>query len=110
LSWSISRSRRSTWPGDAQLAVARRARPAQIGAEIEQIILDARQRGIDLGRAGVQPRDPERRIGLVDRAVGLDPQIVLVDPAAVAQRGLAGIAAARVDAGQPHHVSGDRAS
>jgi hypothetical protein len=98
--------------GDAQLAVARIARPAQIGAEVEQVVLDAGQHRIDVAIAGrrVQPRDPDRRVGLVDRAVGLDAQRVLGDPAAVAQRGLAGVAAARVDAGQPDHVSGDTAS
>ena len=42
----------------------------------------------------------DHRVGLVGRAVGLDARIVLGDALAAAERGLAVVAAARVDAGE----------
>ena len=47
----------------------------------------------------------DRGVGFVDGAERLDPQGLFRDPAAVAERGLAAIAAARVDPGQPHHAA-----
>src|SRR5205807_208917 len=75
---------------------------AQIGAEVEQLVLDARQHCIGLARA-VQSGEADRRVGLVDGAEGFDPERLLRDPATVAERGLALVAAAGVDAGQPDH-------
>ena len=46
-------------------------RQAEIGLDVEQIVLDARQRRIERGVArGVQPHDAQRRVDLVERAVG----------------------------------------
>ena len=74
------------------------AGPAQIGAEVEQVVLDPRQHRVRLVRR-VQPGQPDRGVGLVDRAVGGDAGGVLGDPRAVAERGAALIAAAGVDLG-----------
>ncbi len=50
----------------------------EIGAEIEEVVLDAHQHRVELGHARrVQARQADRGIGLVDRAIGLDAQIVL---------------------------------
>ena len=46
-------------------------RQAEIGLDVEQIVLDARQRRIERGVArGVQPHDAQRGVDLVERAVG----------------------------------------
>ena len=80
---------------------------AEIGAEIEQVVLDARQHGVGFGivlpaqrcAADGAARQADHRVGLVDGAVGLDPRIVLGHALAAAERGLAAVAAARVDTG-----------
>ena len=71
---------------------------AEIGAEIEQVVLDAAQHGVGFGevraaqrRAGDgAARQADHRVGLVDRAVGLDARIVLGHALAAAERGLPG--------------------
>src|SRR5258708_3936934 len=72
------------------------------GAEAEQSVLDARQHRIGIALR-VEPREADRRIGFVDGAEGVDPQRLFRDPAAVAERGLARVAAARIDAGEADH-------
>ena len=95
--------------------MARRAAPSaragllrrrQLGAEVEQIVLYARQHGVErrLGGGG-EAGDADGGIGLVDRAIGFDAQIVLAPPLAGGERGGAGIAAARVDFVETHHRS-----
>ena len=69
---------------------------AQIGAEVEQVVLDARQHRVGVA-AGVQPRDADGGVGFVDRAVGLDPLVVLGHALAGAERGRALVAALGVD-------------
>ena len=60
---------------------------AEIGREVEQIVLDARQHRVDRGRIrGVQPRDADRGIDLVDDAVGGDAQVIFLALLAVAER------------------------
>ena len=51
---------------------------AEVGAEIEQVVLDARQHGVGLALR-VQPGDADDAVGLVDGAVGGDAQVVLRD-------------------------------
>ena len=77
---------------------------AKLGLDVEQIVLDARQRGVELlvGR-GVQARDADHRIDLVQRAVGGNAQVVFLAPLAGAERGGAVVAGARVDAIENHH-------
>ena len=48
--------------------------------------------------------DPERRVELVDGAERADPAVELRDARAVAERGLARVAAARVDPRQPDRL------
>ena len=78
---------------------------AQIGAQIEQIVLDARQHGVDEGvlRARVLAHQADRGIRLVDGTVGFDTQVVLAHTFAIAQTGRALVAGARVDLVQFHH-------
>src|SRR5215469_7571665 len=75
---------------------------AQIGAEVEQVILDAVEHLVGC-RIGVEPGDPDRCIGLVDGAVCGNAQRMFRDASAVAEGSLAGIAAAGVDPSEPHH-------
>ncbi len=56
---------------------------------IEQIVLDAPKHRIEIGKMGeMEPREAERRIGFVHRAIGFHAQIVL-------QHALAGAEARR---------------
>ena len=83
------------------LALAGRA---QIGTDVEEIVLDARERGIERGViAGMEARDPERGIGLVERAIGGDAQVVFLAPFAAAERGGAVIPGAGVDLVEDDH-------
>ena len=52
------------------------AGPAQIGAEIEQVVLDPGQHRVGLA-VGVQAGQADRGVGLVDRAVGGDARRML---------------------------------
>ena len=79
---------------------------AQIGAEVEQIVLDTAEHRLGIGVGpglDMQAGDADRGVGLVDRAVGGDAQRVLGHPGAIAERGLAAVAAAGINPGQPHH-------
>ena len=71
----------------------------EIGAEVEKVVLDARQHSVDLG-GGVQADEADDGVRLVHRAKGLDAQRLLRHAAAVGERGLALVAAARIDARQ----------
>ncbi len=75
---------------------------AQIGAEIEQIVLDMTEHRVGFG-VDMKSGDADRGVGLVDSAVGGYPQRMLRHARTVAERGFALVAAARVDPGQPHH-------
>jgi hypothetical protein len=77
---------------------------AQVGAQIEQVILDARQHGVDLGPVtGIKADQSQHGIGLINGAVSRHPDVVLRHPAAVAEGGFTAVAAAGVNAGQSHH-------
>ncbi len=71
-------------------------------AQVEEVVLDPPEHGVE-GALGMEPHQADGGVGLVDGAVGGDPGIVLGDPRAVAQRGLAAIAAPGVDARQLDH-------
>ena len=75
----------------------------EVGAEVEEIVLHPLQRRRRRRPRACEPRQPEGGVELVDRAVGGDPQRRLRHPGAVAERGLAGVAGARIDAVQHHH-------
>ena len=95
--------------GDGEPRAARALfRQAEIGLDVEQVVLDARQRRIERGIArGVQPDDADHGVDLVERAVGVDAQVVLLAPVAGAERRRAVVAGARVDAVQDDHGSLD---
>src|SRR5690625_717155 len=84
------------------LFIRRHVRPAEIGAKIEEIILNAGKRLVEIARS-VEARKADGRIGLVHRAIGRDPQRMFRDPDTVAKRGLAPIAGARIDTVQDNH-------
>src|SRR5205814_5120484 len=84
---------------DAQLPVARRKRDREVGAQVEELVLESLE-----ARARLDPGPAEQRVQLVDGAVRLDERIELRDAGAVAERGLAGVAAAGVDARQAHRL------
>ena len=73
---SISRSSRSTWTPAMRKrpsALAPVFRHAQIGAQIEQVVLDARQHGVQIA-LGIQPGQADGAVGFVHRADGGDAQ------------------------------------
>ena len=86
--------------GDGQPRAARALfGEAEIGLDVEQVVLDARERGIErLVRRGVQPHQPDHRVDFVDGAVGLHAQVVFLAPRAGAERGGAVVAGAGIDA------------
>ena len=82
------------------LAVAA-VRDRDVGADVEQVVLDAPQEaGEALVERRQRERDAELGVELVHRPVGLDPRVRLGYPAHVAEVGLAVVAEARVDAGE----------
>ena len=88
----------------------RLARQAEVGAEIEQIVLDARQHRLDreIGRvariAHREQREADGAIRFVDVAHRRDARVALRPPRAVAEPGLALVAGARVDDVQLDHA------
>src|SRR5579862_5042599 len=77
---------------------------AEVGLDVEQVVLDARQRGIErLVGAGVQAHQPKDRVDLIYRAVSLDAQVVFLAPRARAERGGAVVAGAGIDAVEHNH-------
>src|SRR5207244_1806761 len=73
---------------DAEPLVARRERNRQVGAEVEELVLDAVEAA----------RPADERVELVDVAHRRHPRVELRDPRPVAEARLALVAAARVDA------------
>ena len=80
-------------------------RRAEVGAQVEEVVLNPGQHGVDLGPVGgMEPRQSDGGVGLVDGAVSGHAKLMLGHPAAVAQGGLPTVAAAGIDAGQFYHV------
>ena len=105
---SMSRSRRSTWlaehPQPLRLALALGHR--EVGAEIEQIVLDQAEHRIDLARLRqMQPDHADRGVGLVDGSIGGDAQVVFRAAFAAAERRGAVVAGPGVDAIEDDHGS-----
>ena len=76
----------SSAPADEQLALEAQdelGEPGEAGIQGSQLLLDAQ-----LG-----PRRAERRDGLVDRAVGLGPDVVLLNPRAAEEESRAAVVA-----------------
>ena len=91
--------------GGIGFRLGRVERRGQFGAEIEQIVLDALQHGVErpILRFDGEARDADRRIGLVNGAIGFDANIVLAPARAIGERCSPGVPAARVDFVEPHH-------
>ena len=85
---------------DPQPPVAGAVRHGEVGADVEELVLDALERRAQRGRELAGERDAELRVQLVDGAERADPAVELRGPAAVAEARLARVAAARVDPGQ----------
>ncbi len=82
---------------DAEPLVGAGERDGQVGADVEQLVLDPRERRAQrLGRRS-REHDPELRVELVDGAVRGDARIELRHARAVAEARLPLVAAARVD-------------
>ena len=85
-------------------------RNAEIGAEIEQIVLDARQHGLDCMVGGVariahrKQRETDSAIRFIDIAHRGNARVVLRSPRAVAEPGLALVPGARIDDVQLDHA------
>jgi hypothetical protein len=86
--------------GDGQPRAARPLfREAEIGLDVEQVVLDARQRAVERRVGGaMQPDQADGRIDLIQGSVGGDAQVVFLAPLAAAERSGAVVAGAGVDA------------
>src|SRR5262245_6292493 len=77
---------------------------AEIGPDVEQIILDARERRIECAITyHMQARDADHGVDLIERAIGLDAQVEFLAPLAGAERRGAVIAAAGIDPVEDDH-------
>lgn len=76
-------------------------RNREVGSEIEELVLDPRERFAKCGRALRREREPHEGIQLVHGSEGADAGVELGDTRAVAERRLARVAAAGVDLRQP---------
>src|SRR5437868_796358 len=79
----------------------------QKGADAEKIALDRDEHFVDAGHGLDRARHAERRVQLVDIAVGFNPRVVLGNPAAAEEAGVAGVACLCVDL---HRVECSRGS
>ena len=72
---------------------------AEVGADVEEVVLDElEQPAQSLGQAGIGKHHTESSVQLVDGAERTDAAVELGNARAVAERGLAAVAGARVDA------------
>jgi hypothetical protein len=84
---------------------------AEVGAEVEQIVLDSRQHRLDreIGCIACIPRRKHREadgaIRLIDVAHGCDPCVALRTSGAIAEAGFALVPRARIDDVQLDHAS-----
>src|SRR5262249_18576801 len=78
--------------------------PAEIGAEIEEIVLDARQRRAHAVVCDMQQGDADYGVRLIDAAISFDAGVEFRQTRAIAERRASVIAGARVDAIEFHDV------
>jgi hypothetical protein len=78
----------------------------EVGAEVEQLVLDPPELAVEARHEAGGERDAQERGQLVDGAVGGHPRVVLRQPVAAGEPGLAAVAGAGVDLRQARH--GDR--
>src|SRR5205085_5825213 len=75
-------------------------RHRQVGAQVEELVLDPRQ----LPVTRLDLREPQQRVQLVDLAVRTHEPVELRHARPVAERRLAAVAASRVDPRQPDRL------
>jgi len=78
-------------------------RNTQIGAQIEQLVLNAREQRIQRIIGQPAPRQSDGRIGLIDAAIGFDANVGFIDFGHVTQARSSLITRAGIDFGQPYH-------
>jgi hypothetical protein len=101
----MSCSSRSTWLDSTQaFRLALALGHGEVGAKIEQVVLDHAEHRIERSILQMHPHDADRGVGLVHGSVGRDAQIVFRAALARAERGGAVIAGARIDAIEHDHV------
>ena len=79
-------------------------RDREIGAEVEELVLDAGEDDANRFRAIRRDDDSDGCVQLVDGAKRGDPVVELGDAASVAERRLPRVASARIDACQPNRL------
>jgi len=79
-------------------------RNRKVGTQVEELVLDAAEHDPHVVGAVGGENESDGRIQLVHGSVGCDPRVELRDPGAVAERGLARVAPAGVDLGQPYRL------
>src|SRR5439155_8220580 len=80
-------------------------RNAEVGADVEELVLDPLERPPQAVREiGDREDEADRRVQLVHGAERPDPAVELPHPRAVAERRLAAVAGPRVDPRQPHRL------
>ena len=77
----------------------------QVGAEVEEIVLDAPEPLVEAVGQLERARDADQGAELVDRPVGLDPQSLFGTRATVPEARLTQVAAARVDPIEVDHAA-----
>src|SRR5262245_40039627 len=78
---------------------------AEIGLDIEKIVLDTAKRSIERFVAfDMQAYQANHSIDLVDRAVGLDADVVFLAPGTGAKRSRSVLPGPRLDAGEQNHI------
>ena len=104
LTRSQSSSSRSTCPAVTRSRSRRSSveRDGEVGAEVEEVVLDLLEPGPELVGKRAGEREPENRVQLVDGPVRLDAEIGLRDAAPVAETGLARVSGSGVDPRQPY--------
>jgi hypothetical protein len=85
--------------------VADPERNGEVGADVEEVVLDTRQRlSQSLRERAVCEHHPDRRVELIHRAEGADAAVQLRHARAVAERGLSSVTRARVNTCEPDRL------
>lgn len=72
-------------------------RQAEFAAEVEEFVLDGRERLAHIIRQVLREQHAERAVEFIERAVGFDAQVVFRHARAIAESGGAGVAGAGVN-------------
>ena len=79
----------------------------EISAEVEEVVLDATEHGVEIGVAGcMETCDADGGVRFINRAIAFDAEIPLLDAFAGREARGAVVAGARVDLVQDNHGAG----